>query len=255
MSITNQSTLTSKITLPDQSEEEVVTKSNVSSTENMSVSLKKELQSVPDFAKPSEEVEELVTLTNESGSDVSSVNYKCEIVNAGFVAGSVRINNVEQSTFNPTVGFALPDAIAKNGGTATISYKVAMNAGATADATDEGTITYDVNEVANLSEKTNKSVIELVNNVIEIEKTSNLSAVIAGQTLTYQDVITNNGNEKNTNLQFVDPIPAGTTFVTGSVKVNDESKPDYNPATGFALSDLDVGQSIKITFDVTIDNV
>ena len=253
MKITNQSTLTSKITLPDQTEEEVQTQSNLSETENMTLSLLKELKSNPEYGKANDEIEETVKLTNNSQYDVTDVTYQCATQNADFVAGSVKINNVEYQNYDAMAGFNLPDDIVKDGGEATIIYKIKLKADATADATDVGKIYYSVNEITGLNEQTNESTISLVSNLITIEKTSNLSAVISGQTLMFQNVITNKGNEKNTNLNFVDPIPAGTKFVEGSVKVNNESKPDYNPATGFALDDLDVGQSITVTFDVTVD--
>ena len=253
MKITNQSTLTSKITLPDQTEEDVQTQSNLSETENMTLSLTKELTSNPVFGKANDEIEETVKLTNNSQYDVTDVNFKWVTQNAEFVAGSVRINDVEYANFDGVAGFDLPEAIAKEGGVATINYKIRINADATGNATDVGTIDYSVNEVTGLQENTNKSTINLINNLITIEKTSNLSAVISGQTLKFQNVITNKGNEKNTNLNFVDPIPTGTKFVEGSVEVNNESRPDYNPEAGFALEDLDVGQSVTVTFEVTID--
>ncbi|MGN1200790.1 MAG: hypothetical protein ACI4R8_00800 [Candidatus Caccovivens sp.] len=254
MAITNQSNLTSKYTLPDQTEQEVSTDSNLSTTANMTESFTKVKSYEKDYASPSEELTQTLVLTNNSEYEIMSVNIKDTLSEgATFKAGSVEIDGTPYEDFDPEAGFELPDIIEGNGGTSTITFGVVINDNPEVEnITDTATISYQVNEVE-LSENSNTVTINIVANKIVIEKTSSASAVISGQTLTFHNVIKNEGSFANTDLFFTDPIPEGTTFVEGSVKIDDVEQPDYDPATGFALEELQPGGSITVTFDVMVD--
>ena len=75
-----------------------------------------------------------------------------------------------------------------------------------------------------------------------------------GDTLHYTSVITNTGTLEKTDLVFTDPIPTGTAFTAGSVKINGTPYPAYNPQTGFPLPDLAVGGAVIVEFDVVVTN-
>ena len=75
-----------------------------------------------------------------------------------------------------------------------------------------------------------------------------------GDTLHYTSAITNTGTLEKTDLVFTDPIPTGTAFTAGSVKINGTSYPAYNPQTGFPLPDLAVGGAVTVEFDVVVTN-
>ncbi len=75
---------------------------------------------------------------------------------------------------------------------------------------------------------------------------------VAGEILHYTSTVTNTGSLNKTNLVFSDEIPAGTSFVAGSVKIDGAAYPAYNPATGFALGDLAAGESTVVEFDVRV---
>lgn len=53
--------------------------------------------------------------------------------------------------------------------------------------------------------------------------------------MTYSILVTNSGIAPVNNIQFSDPIPAGASFVTGSVTVNGVAQPGANPAGGVPL--------------------
>ncbi|MDE5788838.1 MAG: DUF11 domain-containing protein, partial [Clostridia bacterium] len=61
-------------------------------------------------------------------------------------------------------------------------------------------------------------------NVKSVDKTF----AVKGDILTYTSVITNTGTVPVTNVIFTDQIPAGTTFVNGSVTIDGVSYPAYN---------------------------
>ncbi|MGN0961932.1 MAG: hypothetical protein ACI4PF_07055 [Christensenellales bacterium] len=254
MVITNQSNLTSKYVLPDQTEKDYSTESNISTTENMTESFIKEKSLEKEYVLPGEEVKQTLVLTNNSEYEILSVNIQDTLSEgATFKAGSVEIDGTPYEDFDPATGFELPSGILGDGGTTTVEFIIVVDAEPEVESiTDKSTINYQVNE-AELTEDTSEVTLNVVVNKITIVKTSNASAVISGQTLTYQNVITNEGSITNTDLFFTDPIPEGTTFVDGSVLIDDVEQPDYDPATGFALDELQSGASVTIKFDVTVN--
>ena len=96
---------------------------------------------------------------------------------------------------------------------------------------------------------TTETLTQALTNVKSVDK----AYAVKGDTLHYTSVITNTGSLLKSDLVFTDPIPAGTTFVAGSVKINGVSYPAYNPQTGFALPDLAVAYAVKVEFDVTVN--
>jgi len=253
MKLTNQSTLTSKITLPDDSTEDVTTLSNESNTEYMTGSFLKVKSASKTFVKPSDEIEYTIVLTNNSDYDITDITFKDTISSdAQIVAGSVTIDDTEYASYDPTVGFEVPD-IATTAST-TIKYKAQVVASPVGNVvSNTATITYSVNEISDLEENTNTVSLPISNNSIVLTKTSDKSAVIAGQTLTYQITIENTGNITNTDLIFTDPLPSGVTFVADSVKVDDVPKAGADPVAGFALDDLVPSAKFVVTFDVTVN--
>ena len=93
------------------------------------------------------------------------------------------------------------------------------------------------------------SVTVGVTNVKSVDK----ALAVSGDTLHYTSVITNSGTQEKINLFFTDDIPAGTSFVAGSVKIGGTSYPTYNPATGFALPNLPAGASVTVEIDVKVN--
>ncbi|MNC81573.1 hypothetical protein D3C75_1347420 [compost metagenome] len=51
---------------------------------------------------------------------------------------------------------------------------------------------------------------------------------------------------------LVDPIPAGSQFVVGSVAVDGVSRPGANPAAGIVIGTIAAGASATVTFQVQV---
>lgn len=251
--ITNQSTLTSSYTLPDYTKKNLTTKSNVSETENMTTSFVKVKSCARTYVVAKDEVEILLNLQNDSPYEISNVQIKDTIGNdATFVAGSVEVDGVSQPTFDIQNSITLPNAIAASS-EAEISYRIQIvDEPQTTSVSCVSDVTYEVNGVS-LEEQTEAVDLTIETLEISIAKTSDAEVVIAGQELTFQNVIRNEGTVKAEELFFSDPIPAGTTFVENSVKIDDVGMANYNPQTGFRVPDLDVGEQITITFKVTVN--
>lgn len=76
---------------------------------------------------------------------------------------------------------------------------------------------------------------------------------VKGDVLTYTSVIKNAGSVPVTDVIFKDEIPAGTTFVNGSVYIDGVNYPAYDPLTGFFAANLTPQASVTVTFQVQID--
>ncbi len=85
------------------------------------------------------------------------------------------------------------------------------------------------------------------------DKSVDKNYAVQGDKLHYTTTVTNPNDPTKTDLVFKDPIPAGTTFVAGSVKVNGVAQPTYDPQAGFDLPDLAAGASAVVEFDVEVN--
>ena len=88
-----------------------------------------------------------------------------------------------------------------------------------------------------------------MSNVKSVDK----AFAVKGDVLTYTSVITNTGSIPVTDVIFKDEIPAGTTFVNGSVTINGVSFPAYDPQTGFFAANLTPQASVTVTFKVQVN--
>ncbi|OLC39516.1 MAG: hypothetical protein AUH81_01450 [Candidatus Rokubacteria bacterium 13_1_40CM_4_69_5] len=87
---------------------------------------------------------------------------------------------------------------------------------------------------------------------LAITKVGTPNPVIAGEILTYQITVTNNGPDTATNVQVVDVLPAGTTFLTSSVPC-----PSTAPPAGertCSLGTLAAGDSRTIQIQVRVNS-
>lgn len=253
MKITNQSKLKTKLVMPDSTETIENMTSNESYVENMTTSFEKTKTSKASFARPGDDVEINLTLTNNSEYEITDITIKDNLSSgATFKTGSLTIDDISQS-FDPIVGFTLPSSLQANQ-TIVIKYYITINPDATESEIVSNTqITYSVDSVQNLIEDTTPLNIDIANNEIVVQKTSDKTAVIKGQSLTYVIEIKNEGNLTNTGLVFNDTLPSDVTFTPGTVKINDVVQPDANPNDGFPLPDLGANSQIVVKFDVTVN--
>ena len=92
-------------------------------------------------------------------------------------------------------------------------------------------------------------ILRQMTNVKSVDK----AFAVRGDILTYTSVITNTGSIPVTNVIFKDNIPAGTTFIDGSVTVDGVSFPAYNPQTGFFAANLTPQASVTVKFQVQVN--
>lgn len=179
--------------------------------------------------------------------------------NISFVPGSVRINNVTHSNYNPNIGFTL--------GTINIGSTVIVTFDATVESlpidgfvNNSSNLDYqykiDPNKpyiISNLISNTVTTYINLGN--LTITKSSDRSTVRLTNLITYNFIISNTGNTLLQNLIFKDIIQEESSFNTGTVYVNGVNKSSYNPNTGFNLNNIAVGEKAIISFQVTANSI
>ncbi len=252
--ITNQSRVTSKYTLPDQTQVEAEAQSNTSQTEYMTDSFKKNRTTAKNFGVPKEEILQYLTLQNNSDNIITDIKIQDTIsLGVTFKENSLKIDEVEYANFNPVTGFTLPDVL-QSGASTTISYIITIDEQPTVEKSElVSSVTYSVNEISELQEMSNSVEIEIITERLSITKSSNLTAVISGQVITFKNVIKNEGRTTLTDIIFYDPIPSGAKFVANSVKIDNQTMPGYDPAVGFKLDDLDAQEEITVTFEVIVE--
>ncbi len=250
--INNTATVTAKYSLPDGSYNNTNVTSNVSTTEYMTTSLQKQRLTTKTFAVPNAEIEQMLMLTNNAEQTVFDI-YVVDTISAGatFKEGSLSIDDVPYPDYHID-GYFLPNELLA-GECVIVRYVIVADAVPTvSEITSVSNITYSINEITGLSEDSNTVSVEVVDNNISITKSCDKGAVVAGQTIRFTNVIENKGSITNTNVVFRDEIPAGTSFVAGSVVVNGVAQASYDPAVGFSLGTLSPNAVATVVFDVLV---
>lgn len=257
MIIPNQSNIAFNYVLPDGQTIAAEKDSNVVTTEILTYSVPKIKSGDKTFMQEGETSVHTVVITNNSQTQLFNMVLKDNMSSgATYVAGSVTVNGVSQPTYDPIAGFALPSL--SPGQSVTVTYTIQANNPMTqSPVTDYATLNYSVDDpsrsTVNFSENTNTVTVQIISNRITNVKSVDKAFAVAGDTLHYTSVITNTGSLLKSDLVFTDPIPAGTTFTAGSVKINGAAYPAYDPQAGFALPDLAVGEAVTVEFDVTVN--
>lgn len=254
MPIINTATLSSNIQSDTGDTVTVTIKSNTLTTNNMDTDVLVEKTTPKNWAIPEETLTVTTKITNNSNSDISDINFKSTISEgASFVPESLSIGSQKHTDLDPTIGFVMPVTIGASGNEVDVTYKIKI-----AKYTDANKITITTAIQVSLDNKnfninSNEASVKILQNEVYLLKSSSPTAVTSGETITYTIIVSNAGTLTNTNLIFTDPIPSGTQFVEGSVKIDNVSQATYNPANGFPLKDLNENDETTIQFEVVVD--
>ncbi|NFM79359.1 DUF11 domain-containing protein [Clostridium botulinum] len=169
-------------------------------------------------ANVGETVTYTVTLENTCTSPLTNVFFKDNIPNGLlFVAGSVIVNGVSEGSFDPNVGFTIPNI--PGGSTATITFDAVINAVPTPNpALNTATINYSYTPVEggienNFTVDSNTVPLEVRAVVADVGviKTGSPNPVMSGETLTYTIDVSNLGPGDAQNVVLTDTIPPEIT--------------------------------------------
>lgn len=198
-----------------------------------------------------------VQITNTGTVTANNVQF-IDMISAGasFIPNSVTVNGVSQSNLNPITGFAIGDILV--GETSIVTFQATVTTIPTS-----GTITNVANITGSftlvpgepavvVTEPSNTTITRVNRGRFSVIKTVNKQATRLGDTLTYSVQVTNTGTVTATNVQFIDVPTPSLEFVPGSVQINGIPQVGLDPFVGFSLPDLAVGDSVIITFEVTV---
>ncbi|MGG1330206.1 DUF11 domain-containing protein, partial [Bacillus tropicus] len=209
------------------------------------------------LANIDETIEYTVFIQN-NGSTTTNFIFFTDTIEDGtvFIPGSVIVNNTVLPAADPNIGFSIPN-IASSQAT-TITFQVSItNLPAVNPTPNTANIVYDFifnPDFAPIQKSTNSNTTFVQINDADIVslKTVDLTSVTIGDILTYTTTLTNTGNTDATAVVFTDNIPGGTTFIDGSVLVNNIPQLNANPSTGILVGTIAPNISIPVTFSVTV---
>ena len=169
------------------------------------------------------------------------------------VSGSVTVDGVAYAGALPVV---IP-TVAPNQ-TVTVTFKAIVNAlPAVNPIFNIARADYEFFPFAGYSatsfSNSNPAAVYIIARQMSIVKSVDKAFALKGDILNYTSVIKNTGSIPVTDVVFKDEIPAGTTFVDGSVTIDGASYPAYNPQTGFFVANLTPQAEATIAFKVQIN--
>lgn len=175
-----------------------------------------------------------------------------------FVPNSVVVAGVPQPGTSPVTGIPVGNVAA--GVTATVTFAVILSSLPTPQqlsnfATASFTFTPPDGRTLTGSATSNTLTFPVSAPNVAVVKSTASTAAAVNDTVTYSVLITNSGIAPVSNIQFSDPIPAGSSFVAGSVTVNGVVQPTANPAGGVALGTLAPGANATVTFNIRVNEI
>lgn len=252
--IVNKANVKSSYVDPDQQARTFDINSNEVKVENISELFVCDRSSLWEYGSPNDEIQQNIILSNESSVEIKDIKL-IETISQGatFKRGSVTIEDVEYPIFDIVQGFTLPKPIGANS-SALVSYDLVINNSPSVNSvTAKTNVTYTAGDIKDNSVDTPEVEIEVTTNKLLVTKKTEQDYVVSSYIITYTNTIQNVGEYKNTNIKFSDMLPSETTFVDGSVKIDNVEMPNLNPTNGFTLKDLDVGEKTEVTFSVLVE--
>ncbi len=199
-----------------------------------------------------------IVFKNTGNTTLTSLFFEDTLSNgAVFKPGTVKIDGVSYSNYDPTLGFNLPDLIAGN--TTNINFQATVTLLPTPPqvtnyAVSNGLYKIDpAGSTYSISATTNTVTTNInLGNLTNVKSVDKMYAKV-GDTLTYTSVITNTGNITASNIQFLDTLQAELTYISGTVTIGGVLYPSLDPTVGFPLSNLAPNQSVTVTFEASIN--
>ena len=195
-----------------------------------------------------EKITYTITVTNNGGLDGNAIVKDEAPEGTTFVDGSIKVNgsgddNYTETDLNTGIEVNVPAKDGATAGTTNISFEV------TVDQLPADTYEETIRNTAIVNEEDTNEVTTTVNkpNVIGTKESNPASGetVENGEEITYIIRLTNEGTAPDT-VTVKDSIPTGTEFVTGSIRVGSEARPE--------LTAENLSQGIDVTVEAENTN-
>ena len=170
-----------------------------------------------------EKITYTITVTNNGGLDGNAIVKDEAPAGTTFVDGSIKVNGSGDDNYTETdLNTGIEVNVPAHGNT-TLSFEVTVN------GLEDEELTKQIRNTAIVNEKDTNEVITTVNkpNVTATKESNPASGetVENGEEITYIIRLTNEGTAPDT-VTVKDSIPTGTEFITGSIKVGSEARPE-----------------------------
>jgi uncharacterized repeat protein (TIGR01451 family) len=198
-------------------------------------------------------------LVRNSGNRAAQVTLTDNIPSGtSFVANSVTVGGTIVPGATPTGGINAGTVTA--GGSVTVTFQVVLNSLPSPPSlvnTAAASYTYQLPSGRSLSGSSTSNTLTIPASApnVTVVKSANTSAATVSDVITYTITATNNGIGPVSNVIVSDPIPEGTSFISGSVTVGGIPVPGGNPASGVSVGSLGAGASAVVTFQIRVNSL
>ncbi|MEG2983643.1 MAG: hypothetical protein RR835_03005 [Peptostreptococcaceae bacterium] len=198
-----------------------------------------------------------VNIVNTGNVIAKNVNFR-DVIPSGltFVPDSVTINGISYIGYNPYSSFTLGNII--SGDTIVVKFDTTVTSLPTPSlVSNTANLTFayriDPNGTDLFAQVNSNTVTTQINlGSLNLQKSVNKAYATKGDIITYTVVVTNNGNVNANNVIFTDSLQSDVIFNSGSVTIDGDSYPDYNPNSGFNLGTIEPIAYTTIVFTVTV---
>ncbi|AZN41818.1 COG1361 family protein [Paenibacillus albus] len=172
-----------------------------------------------------------------------------------FVANSIIVNGVPIPGITPEGGIPLGDV--NPGDTVTVIFQLLLvSAPPSGQLDNEATADYYflTMDGRTITGSVSSNVVALPVTVLDVHitKSVNTAFTFVGDMLTYTVTVANTGTETLRQSVLVDPLPAGVSFVTGSVTINGVRSPSSSPMTGIELGSILPSTTMQVQFKAVV---
>ena len=200
-----------------------------------------------------------ITIPNTGILDAEQVLVLDELIpELALVPGSVVVNGASGPLVGDlTIAPGLNIGTILVGETAVVTFNVVVNAIPThPEVVNEATISYTDSDGKDGITMTPPATTAIApkdgGNLGNSTKTANKATALVGDEITYTVTLVNTGDSSADNVFVQDIVGAGVAFVAGSVTIEGTPFPALNPIAGFTIVSIAAGQSVVITYRLTV---
>lgn len=195
------------------------------------------------------------TITN-SGNAAADVTLTDQVPEACvYIANSVLVGGTPVPGTSPVTG--IPVGIVPAGGSVIVSYVVTIETfPSSRQLVNQALAAFSFQlpngRTVTGTSSSNTVIVPVALPSVSIVKSANRTTAVAGDTLQYTSVLTNNGGSPINGVIIRDLVPENVAFIPGTVIVNGVNRPAVSPADGISIGSLAPGGSVTVTFEVSV---
>ncbi|MDU3870206.1 MAG: cell surface protein, partial [Bacillus paranthracis] len=212
------------------------------------------------FATIGDTISYTITLSNPGNVTSQNIIFTDTLPDGTtFISGTLTNDSGTQQIGNPSNGIQIGNI--NPNGTAVITLNVLVtNIPSINPISNFSSVQFahvvDPSQPAVTQTNVSNSVSTTINSaILTTQKSVDKSIISVGDTITYTTTITNTGNTTATNITFTSAIPANTTFILNSVKINGVQQSGAQPALGVTIPNIAPGETVTVTFQATVLSV